>query len=239
MIKVTYLDHSGFAVTTKDAILVFDYTTDPGRHLEKLMREQPEAPVTFFVSHDHPDHFNTSIFELAQDHRHAYVLSNDVESLRVPDKGLSIGWMSKGDILEQIPGVKKVEAFGSTDKGVSFAITTLEDEVIFHAGDLNDWSGFDDKERDAQRDTNAFHTIVNRIASEYPQVKVAMFPVDVRLADKMTDGARYFLSKVKTDYFFPMHLNGSPETACDFPTYVPEGTTAECLTSPGKSVQLK
>ncbi len=238
MTKVTYLDHSAFAVSVKDAILVFDYTTDPGRHLRHLMEQQPEAEVIFFVTHHHADHFNQSIFELAQSRRHAYVLSNDIDSKLVPDKGLQVAWMSKGDVIEQIPGIKSVEAFGSTDKGVSYVITADDGTTIFHAGDLNDWSGFADDAKEAHKDVEAFRVIVDRIAEKYPSIDVAMFPVDARLGDSATAGAEYFLNRIKVADFFPMHFNGAPEKSCDFAAYVPSRTKAFCLTSPGKSVEV-
>ena len=67
MIKVTYLDHSGFAITTPEAVMVFDYYKDPDKKLEKTLAQAPDLPVVFYVSHHHPDHFNTSIFELGED----------------------------------------------------------------------------------------------------------------------------------------------------------------------------
>ena len=145
MIKVTYLDHSGFAVTTPEAVMVFDYYKDPDKKLEKVLREAPDQEVVFFVSHHHPDHFNAAIFELAQDRRRTYVLSNDIFSRLVPQKGVSVAWMSPGDVIEQIPGVSKVQAFRSTDVGVAYAITLPDGRVVFHAGDLNDWHWSEDR----------------------------------------------------------------------------------------------
>lgn len=238
MSKVTYLDHSGFAVTTADAILVFDFSADPGRHLKHLLEEHPDHEVVFFVSHHHPDHFNESIFEMAQNRSHAYVLSNDIDSRLVPDKGLQVAWMSKGDAVEQIKGIKRVEAFGSTDKGVSFAVTTNSGEVIFHGGDLNDWSAFDDTRNDRDRSVAEYKAIVDRIADTYPAVKAAILAVDARLGENATDGANYFTRRINVDNFFPMHLNGSPEQACDFSAYLPAATKGHCLTSPGRSVEI-
>ncbi|MDE6153798.1 MAG: MBL fold metallo-hydrolase [Muribaculaceae bacterium] len=80
MEKITYLDHSGFAVVTPTAILVFDYYRDPAHSLKKVLHEYPSRPVIFLVSHHHEDHFNRDIFDLAQDHKRTYVLSNDIES---------------------------------------------------------------------------------------------------------------------------------------------------------------
>lgn len=36
MITVTYLDHSGFAVTTPQAVMVFDYYKDPDKNSKKF-----------------------------------------------------------------------------------------------------------------------------------------------------------------------------------------------------------
>ena len=165
MITVTYLDHSGFAVTTPQAVMVFDYYKDPDKKLEKVLKDNPSKDVVFFVSHHHPDHFNTSIFELAQERKRTYVLSNDIFSKIVPKKGLSVAWMSAGDVIDQIPGTKEVKAFGSTDAGVSYAITLPDGEVIFHAGDLNDWHWSEEStEREIEKAEAKFKTIVNRIA---------------------------------------------------------------------------
>ena len=64
MTKVTYLDHSGFAVQMPDVVLVFDYYRDPSHALQKILEANPQIPVVFFVSHRHEDHFNNSISRL-------------------------------------------------------------------------------------------------------------------------------------------------------------------------------
>ena len=103
MNRVTFLDHSGFIVTTDEAILVFDYYRDPAKALHHVLEQNPEKPVVFFVTHHHPDHYNKSIFELAQNHKRTYVLSNDVYPQNVPDN-LAVAGMSKGDVIENIAG---------------------------------------------------------------------------------------------------------------------------------------
>lgn len=241
MIKVTYLDHSGFAVTTPDDVMVFDYYKDPDKKLEKVLRESPEANVVFFVSHHHPDHFNTSIFELAQNRKRTYVLSYDIFSKIVPDKGLQIAWMSPGDVIDSIPGTQKVQAYRSTDAGVAYAITLPDGKVIFHAGDLNDWHWGDISTPAESRDAQAhFDKIVSRIAEDYPRMFVAMFPVDARMGTDFARGAKTFLTKIRVDNFFPMHFWGEPQKACDFSAYVPAGcdTNCYCLDKPGAYEEL-
>lgn len=51
MIQVTYLDHSGFAITTEKAVLVFDYYKDPAHALRKILDGNKELPVLFFAVH--------------------------------------------------------------------------------------------------------------------------------------------------------------------------------------------
>lgn len=240
--QVTYIDHSGFAIVTPDAIMVFDYYKDPDKKLEKVLKENEQAPVLFFVTHHHPDHFNTSIFELAQNRKRVYILSNDIFSKLVPQTGIEVAWMSAGDALEQIPGVKRVEACGSTDAGVSYAITLSDGSVIFHAGDLNDWHWKEEStEREIQKAESRFNTIVNRIASSYPEMDIVMFPVDARMGADFAKGAEIFLDKVKVKNFFPMHFWGEPQKACDFADYIPKSSTASChcLDRPGMSVEVE
>ncbi|MCM1163161.1 MAG: MBL fold metallo-hydrolase [Muribaculaceae bacterium] len=244
MITVTYLDHSGFAVTTPTAIMVFDYYKDPDKKLEKVLHSHPdpEVPVLFFVTHHHPDHFNTSIFELAQNRKRTYILSNDIFSKLVPKTGISVAWMSPGDVIDSIPGISEVKAYGSTDAGVSYFITLPDGKTIFHAGDLNDWHWSEESTpREIAESEAQFTKIVNRLAEEHPSIDIVMFPVDARLGKDFARGAKTFLEKVKVAFFFPMHFWGEPQKACDFEGYVPAGSTTECycLDRPGMSATIK
>ncbi len=241
MIKVTYLDHSGFVVATPQAYLVFDFYKDPDKKFEHAIDADRKLPVIFFVSHHHPDHFNKSIFELCQDRDHAYVLSNDIFSDLVPQKGLSVAWVSAGDVIDSLPGGITVKAYGSTDAGVSFMVTLADGSRVFHAGDLNDWHWQDESsEREVAKAESKFKTIVDRIACEVPEIKIAMFPVDARQGTDFARGAEIFLKSVKVDYFFPMHFFGESGKACDFSDYIPVGvkTTAYCLDHPGMSAKI-
>lgn len=238
MNRVTFLDHSGFIVTTDEAILVFDYYRDPAKALHHVLEQNPEKPVVFFVTHHHPDHYNKSIFELAQNHKRTYVLSNDVYPQNVPDN-LAVAGMSKGDVIENIAGSLTVKAYGSTDDGVSFLVTTAKGEKIFHAGDLNDWHWQDESTmREVEEADERFRVILHRIASEVPEMNIAFFPVDVRQGSDYARGAREFLKAIKVTDFFPMHFSGDYHKACDFTDYATAGTTCHCLHTPGESITL-
>ena len=242
MNKVTYLDHSGFLVTTPGVVLVFDYYRDPAHALEKELAAQPDCDVVFLVSHHHPDHFNDDIFNLAQNHRRTFVLSDDIFSKLVPDKGLSVAWLKAGDPSIELPRGLSVRAFGSTDAGVSYAVTDPEGNVIFHAGDLNDWHWQDEStQHEVMKADNAFRTITARIAREIPHMKIVMFPVDTRLGTDFGRGARIFTEEVSVDNFFPMHLWKHPDMACDFSSYIatPDTTRCHCLDHPGNSALIE
>lgn len=242
MYKVTYLDHSGFMVTTDRVVLVFDYYRDPAHALHKELEANPASNVVFFVSHHHPDHFNNEIFDLAQNHWRTYVLSDDIFSRLVPDKGFPVAWVKGGDPAINLPCGLTVRAYGSTDAGVSYAVTDPEGNVIFHAGDLNDWHWQDEStQHEVEKADNAFRTIVGRIARDIPEMKIVMFPVDTRMGSDFYRGARIFTEEVKTDNFFPMHFWKHPDMACDFRSYIatPDTTRCYCLDHPGKSAEVE
>lgn len=241
MIQVTYLDHSGFAVTTEKAILVFDYYKDPANALHKILDANRELPVLFFVSHHHSDHYAPQIYNLAQNHKRVYILSNDVDGDRIPSKDkLSVANVSAGDVLDNLPGDVRVKAFGSTDAGVSFAVTLADGKTIFHAGDFNDWHWKDEStQAEIDKAERHFVTILNRIAEDEHEFYVAMFPVDERQGTDFSRGATLFTDKIKVRNFFPMHFGADFKGACDFGAYIKDkDTRCFCLKSPGHSVEL-
>ncbi len=236
--KVTYLDHSGFAVETESVILVFDYYRDPSHSLTGILQGNKDLPVIFFVSHHHPDHFNRDIFNMAQDHKRVYVLSDDIFSRLVHDD-LAVAWMRAGDSQTGLPGGVSVRAFGSTDVGVSYLVTTAEGHTLFHAGDLNYWHWQDESsEKEVKEAYNKYVVVVQDILRVVNSVDVLFFPVDPRLGTDYGSGARLFLENVQVRYFFPMHFFGDWEAACSFSQYVTDNTDFESLCEPGQSVVL-
>lgn len=239
MTKVTYLDHSGFVIATPRAILVFDYYRDPSHSLRHELDRHPDLPVVFFVSHHHSDHYNPGIFEIAQNHRRTYVVSNDVPARDIPDT-LAVAGMSAGDTIDNLPGDIEVKAYGSTDAGVSFMIVTKEGKKIFHAGDLNDWHWQDESTpKEVEQANERFRTILDRIASENPVIDIAMFPVDSRQGSDYNRGARLFLKAIDVKEFFPMHFGAAHDEACDFAAYSTDPETrCHCLRHPGQSAEI-
>lgn len=232
------MDHNGFIVANNEVIMVFDYDHDPAHALKRTLDQHPQTPVVFFVTHYEKEHHDNSLYEIAQNHKRVYVMSNDVYPQNVPDT-LAVAGMSKGDVLDNLPGGLTVKAYGSTGKGVSYLVTLPDGTKIFHAGQLNDWHFQDEKSmREVEKENELFKTELNRIAQEQPAVDIAFFIVDTHLGSDYARGAREFLKAVKVRDFFPMHFNGDVQKACDFNAYAPEGTTCHCLHTPGESIEL-
>ena len=56
MLKITYIEHSGFLLETENAVFLFDY------YKGALPQINPQKPLFVFVSHKHGDHYNPDIF---------------------------------------------------------------------------------------------------------------------------------------------------------------------------------
>ncbi len=241
MDKITYLDHSGFMIQTADVLMVFDYYRDPAHKVSKTLEHNPDMPVVFFVSHRHNDHFSHQIWDLGQNHKRLYIVSNDVDSKEV-HSDMPVNWMSPGDILEDQLGGIRVKAYGTTGKGCSFAVTTKDGRHIFHAGELGEpISHNDDAPRDIARFNEKFDVAVNRIASSMPSFDLAMMSVNTVDGPDFALGATKFLEKVNVGSFVPYHTNDSSDKACNFAAY-PFNKKVEtklvCLTSPGESADF-
>ena len=241
--KVTYLDNSGFMVEFPKIILVFDYYLDPAHNVKKALEHKPDVPVIFFVSHNHRDHFNTDIFNLGQSHKRLYVLSDDIPTREIHDT-MPIEWMTAGDIIEDLPEGIKVQAFGSTDAGVSYLVTMADGFTLFHAGDLNFWHWDEESTgREVAKEKERFTVIVNRIAQVAPAVDVAFFPIDVRQGENCAAGAVQFLEAVSAADFFPMHYKGDFEKAeaslnAELPQAKAAATKVHWLHKPGQSAEV-
>ena len=240
MLKITYLDHSGFAVTTNDAILVFDMFRDPSHALHKLMKEHPGFPVTFLVTHHHSDHFTTDIFNIAQDRQRTYVISNDVFTHNIPTT-LRVAGMSPGDIIENIPGTSRIKAYSSTDIGVSYLATTTDGHTIFHAGDFNLWHWrAENTPQESRKAAEEFSKTLNSLSAEIKTIDIAMFPVDPRQGRNFAEGARLFTKAIRVRHFIPMHFWGRYKEACLFSAYIadPAHTHSYCLHTPGETINI-
>ena len=142
--KIWYLNHSGFAIECGNGCtLVFDFYNDTTQVLPSILARSSNVYV--LVSHSHPDHFNERIFSWVDTYTNAdfkFIISNELhrklkrkpQARPLPDAYIPL---RRGEVWNDT--VISVNAFGSTDIGVSFVVTLADGSRIFHAGDLNNW----------------------------------------------------------------------------------------------------
>jgi len=209
-------------VESDDVVLLFDY------YKGNIPKFDSKKHIFVFASHKHQDHFDLAIFELAKTYPHiTYVLSNDIrmdeaymdkkqipevcrKNIRMVGKNETITLPIYKKVAAAIdPSVEikdmdlKIETLASTDEGIAFIIT-LNNKVIYHAGDLNWWS-WDGETQDEYMDaTNRFQKEMAKIKDR--EFDIAFVPLDPRQEDRFWWGFDYFMKTTKTKLVFPMHF---------------------------------
>ena len=191
--KITYLDHSGFAVEYKKYVLIFDW------YKGKLPEFDSEKEIYVFSSHSHYDHFDRKIFELENIYPNIrYVLSADITEKPVPSKV----WFVIADKEYRI-GNLKVQTLHSTDAGVAFLVY-VDDRIIYHAGDLNWWHWEEEGTEYNQQMKEDYQNALRLMEGEH--VDVAFVPVDPRLEDAYYWGIDWYMRHTDTERVYPMHM---------------------------------
>ena len=210
--KRTYIHHSSFMAELEHTALLFDY-------FEGDIPEIPEdKPLFVFASHRHGDHFSRSIFDLSDGRRKVtYVLSDDIWRRQVPEELLGrttfMGPGESGCLADGAGQPLEIEAFKSTDEGVAFLIKA-EGQVIYHAGDLNNWVWEGEPEKDNQRMSENYHKELAKLAGRH--IDVAFMLIDPRQEKDFYLGMDDFMRMVGADVVFPMHFWGDFEAASRF-----------------------
>ena len=220
---LTYIYHDCFILETDKAVVLFDYWKDPlagalDKDFPPLLAELDKGkPVYVLVSHHHKDHFSRRVFLWQQKIPGIrYIVSQDVAKAvgyMLREGGTYPGFRpdpSSVCVLRESERYEdahiRVEAFGSTDIGNSYALE-IGGRKFFHAGDLNAWLWLDESTpAEVEEARDAFTAIVGRIKEAYPEFDLVMFPVDSRMGREYWWGAKYFLETVRTSVFVPMHF---------------------------------
>ena len=214
MMKVTYLSHSGFAVEYEDFVLIFDYYKGRVPVFDKSKK------VYVFVSHAHGDHFNSCIFQWAEEYEQiTYVLSEDVPPIESVWKG-----SEPKDILRVSAGRGykvgeiAIRTLHSTDEGVAFLVH-VKGSAIYHAGDLNWWHWKEESEQWNTSMAQQYPCEIGKLRGE--KIDAAFIPLDPRQEEMFFWGFDYFMRNTETTYAFPMHMWGRYGT-CDRLLELPE-----------------
>ena len=208
--NVTYIHHSCFLVETDSCYYLFDYEKGT------LPELSVTKPIFVLSSHSHPDHYNPEIFSML-DHcgmEKVYaVLSDDIEDsfdAEVPEM-LKVFKVSAGREYELCSG-QKLTTFESTDMGVAFLIED-ENELIYHAGDLNDWVWDEDSESERQQMTAAYRGQIDLLEEKLAgrSLDAAFVVLDPRQEQDYDRGMCYFLDHISAKKVYPMHYWEQPE----------------------------
>lgn len=214
-LKISYLNHSGFAIETDDFLAVIDLYTDPAGILASYTN--CGKPVVFLVTHSHYDHWNSGIFQFENSLPSLYILDQSCKSQEaseaIADTDNCLIYVNPYEKLDAdklgIPGLSSIQTFGSTDEGVSFLLDTSAGR-IYHAGDLNDW---DWQDEDSPMARVAYRKELGLIkdALSGDEALVAFVPLDMRLEETAFSGVLTLLEFFLPRYIIPMHLNGGEE----------------------------
>lgn len=216
IMKITYIDHSGFAVETEKCVYIFDYFKG------ELPDIPADKPVIVFASHSHPDHYNPRVFERLDEKgvepsRMKAVLGKDIRENKYPE-GVPV-MKARAHMSFSLEDGTLVDTLLSTDQGVAFLLTTSEG-VIYHAGDLNDWYWEGEPDQDNRSMTGRYRAEIDRIKGK--EVDIAFVPLDPRQEKDYARGILYFLKKVPAKYVFPMHYWDKPQIMENFMREYPE-----------------
>ncbi|MDR1937208.1 MAG: MBL fold metallo-hydrolase, partial [Tannerellaceae bacterium] len=205
----------------------FDYYKDSGAspvkgyvHDELLRRK---GRLYVLASHFHPDHFNRDILRWKQHKEDVrYILSSDILHEKKAKREEAL-FLSKGERYED--ECIQIQAFGSTDAGISFLLG-MEGKLVFHAGDLNNWHWKDESTpEEVEEAEKAYLEELEELATAAGRLDLAMFPVDPRLGSDYMRGAEQFVSRIETKLFAPMHFGEAYDKAAAF---APFARTRHC-----------
>lgn len=232
--KLTYIYHSGFVIEGECFTLIVDYFQDTDDHFVEQNLPVFKGKVYVLASHWHPDHFNAEILKWKQQRADiVYIFSKDILRKRLV-QSTDADFILKGQVWED--DVVRVQAFGSTDVGVSFLIEA-EGRKIFHAGDLNNWHWSEEStpEEIAVCERH-FLKEVDLLAKTTNTLDLTMFPVDPRQGKDYMLGAEQFIDRISTKLFAPMHFSEAYEQANAFRKYAEKsGVDFICWTAKGES----
>jgi len=222
--KIWYLGHSGWAIRTKNHLLIFDYQGHGLRIKDPVGTFGGEnRSLWVFVSHEHSDHFTPDIFEWEKVNRKTfYILGCDFKqkpnliSLRPREK-------------KRIAGVE-ILTIKSTDLGVGFLVK-VDGLVIFHAGDFENGKGIWD----------SYVREVIFLKENTVHLDMAFIPVARNKAEWWTHSNKrsfYLIRNLSPKVVFPMHALGQEDFYKEFAKEAAKNnlrTIIRCAEKPGDS----
>ena len=216
--KVDYIGHSGFLVETEKCYYLFDY------YKGELPQLDVWKMVIVFCSHGHGDHYQPGIFKKLREMgmlRIYAVLSEDIGDCKEVSAGELLSVAAGGRY--ELPLGQELITYRSTDLGVAFLISE-GDEIIYHAGDLNDWVWEGEKPDYNEQMTKDYRKQIDTLAKHLGRRRLscAFVVLDPRQEKDYDRGMLYFLEKENADLVYPMHFWGKPQVITQFLTEHPQ-----------------
>jgi len=203
-----YLGNCGYLIKTRNHSLIFDYWTSNSWPTEPSLAngfinpaDLASEDVTAFVTHEHGDHFDSTIFKWAgKIPKLQYVFGFQPESLDVSARQGYTGqpYEYVGPAMTKTVNGVQVFAVRSNDAGVGYVVK-VDGLTIYHAGDLAGW-------RPEER--NGFISQIDSIDAAFDSVDIALVNVTgchhqdtVALAE----GTTYTLERLNPKLVIPTH----------------------------------
>ena len=201
---------SGFVIETPSATLIFDWVKS------QLPPIPQDKPLHIFISHVHEDHFDPSIFSLANTHKDVSIYLGYDDSIgqindyleTLPKKIYESIFYFDGE-CELQTHFGKVESLTSTDLGVAFLVRA-DGMTLYHAGDLFPWSG-------SEMEFLQYTAPLQGVHIDY-----AMLPMDPRFPSAAEQCVSHYLKLTDITYFTPMHLWDKTDFASVFARQNPQ-----------------
>jgi ankyrin repeat protein/L-ascorbate metabolism protein UlaG (beta-lactamase superfamily) len=206
-----YLGNCGYLIKTRNHSLIFDYWTRGTRPTEPSLANGFIVPsdfasddVTVFVSHEHSDHFDSTIFSWSGkipklQYVFGFVPDSLAEGARQGYAGQPYEYVGPG-MTKTVDGMQ-VMAVRSNDAGAGFVIN-VDGLTIYHAGDLAGW---------VPNQREGFTSQIDSIDAAVDSVDIALVNVTgchhqdtVALAE----GTVYTLTKLHPKLVIPTHGSG-------------------------------
>ena len=198
---IWYLEHSGWAIKTKNHMLIFDYWLNPekitpeGASLASgfiVPQQLRDMNVEVFVSHGHNDHYHADIFnwkDTIQD-------VNYIMGFR--PRGIEDEYVLINPREEKTVDDIKITTLRSTDAGVAFLLE-VDGLTIYHAGDHA--NGHVEM-------SGAYPAEMDWLAEKVQNIDIAFMGITgCSLGDpeSVRKGIYYTLDKFNINTLFPMH----------------------------------
>lgn len=213
--KVSYIHHSCFLVETDCFYYLFDY--QKGR----LPEMDVTKPIFVLSSHSHADHYNSEIFSLLSESGMQHIRAILSDDIKIPE---NINTLQVSPQKNYVLGPRQtLTTFQSTDLGVAFLIKD-QGELIYHAGDLNDWVWEEESDSYNEQMTLNYRKQMNLLAEKlnHQEIDVAFVVLDPRQEKDYDRGLCYFLENIPVKQVYPMHYWETPAIIDTFLKDYPE-----------------